>query len=101
MPSGSSPTHKTHRNLNAVVALELGDVLVTAGQLGAVERPEATHHLDARLGCCVPHVGGRWGCSGALTVRDGSNRSLKTEGEAAPPDRRTGVSQSSRGGKIK
>lgn len=40
---------QTYRDLHAVIALELGDVLVPPGQLGAVERPEATHHLDAGL----------------------------------------------------
>lgn len=38
-----------HPDLDAVLALELGDVFVAPGQFGAVERPEATHHLDAGL----------------------------------------------------
>lgn len=39
----------THPNLDAVFSLKFGDVFVSAGQFGAVERPEAAHHLDAGL----------------------------------------------------
>lgn len=42
-------TERAHPHLDAVVSLKLGDVFVAAGQFGAVERPEATHHLDAGL----------------------------------------------------
>lgn len=47
--TGNRTSGAAHPDLDAVLSLELGDVLVPPGQLGAVERPEATHHLDAGL----------------------------------------------------
>lgn len=40
---------KAHPDLDAVFSLKFGDVFVSPGQFGAVERPEAAHHLDAGL----------------------------------------------------
>lgn len=39
----------THRNLHAVIALKLRDVLVSPGHLRLVQRPEPAHHLDGAL----------------------------------------------------
>lgn len=39
----------THPDLHAIISLKLWDVFVSSGDLRAVQRPEATHHLDAGL----------------------------------------------------
>lgn len=49
MDTDSCAERDAHPDLDAVVSLKLGDVFVPPGQLGAVERPEAAHHLDAGL----------------------------------------------------
>lgn len=46
-----SHTHHQH----TVVPLKLWYVLVSAGHLSAVQRPETAHHLDGALRRRVPH----------------------------------------------
>lgn len=47
--NNNSSDTDTHRDHHRVLLLEFGDVFVSSGDLGLVQRPEATHHPHPAL----------------------------------------------------